>query len=285
MKYAYYPGCSLHTGAREYDASLRAVCDRLDIELVEMADWNCCGTVHAASTQRLASSALAARNLAIAEAMDLEVIAPCSGCYKNLRTADKELKEDARLRAQVNDRLSYAFQGRTRVKHPLYVILEEIGLDKLGEIPRPLSGLKVAPYYGCMLTRPAAPDPVDDPEDPQGLDRLLYALGAQVVPYASKTKCCGGAVLLSHTDIALDLTGKLLRQAKEDGAQCLAVVCPMCQMALDAYQSQVERQLGERIDLPILYFTQLMGMAMGIDQRRLGMGRLFVSPAKVLRSD
>jgi heterodisulfide reductase subunit B len=124
--------------------------------------------------------------------------------------------------------------------------------------------------------------PVDDPEDPQGLDRLLHALGAEVVPYAYKTKCCGGAVLLSHTDIAVDLTGKLLRAAKESGAQCLVVACPMCQMALDVYQSKVEKQLGEHLDLPILYFTQVMGIALGIGERHLDLNRLVVSPAKVL---
>ena len=164
----------------------------------------------------------------------------------------------------------------------MYVILEEVGLDKLGDLPRPLRGLTVAPYYGCVLTRPAATPPIDDPEDPQGLDLLLQALGAEVVPYPAKTKCCGGAVLLSHTDIALDLTGKLLKEAKDAGAQCLAVACPMCQMALDAYQSKAERRLGERLDMPILYFTQLMGLAMGIDERHLGLGWLIVSPARVM---
>jgi heterodisulfide reductase subunit B len=282
LKYAYYPGCSLHASAREYDASWRAVCERLDIELAEMADWSCCGTVHATTVDRTLSMALAARNLTIAETMELEVIAPCSGCYKNLRTADEALKQDAGLREKVNAGLPHSFRGTSAVKHPLYVILEEVGLDKLADLPRPLSGLAVAPYYGCVLTRPAAAHPVDDPEDPQGLDLLLEALGAEVVTYPAKTKCCGGAVLLSHTDISLDLTGNLLKQAKESGAQCLAVVCPMCQMALDAYQSKAERQLGERIDLPVLYFTQLMGIAMGIDERRLGLSRLFVSPAKVL---
>jgi len=282
LKYAYYPGCSLHASAKEYDASWRAVCERLDIELAEMADWSCCGTVHATSVDRTLSLALAARNLTIAEAMDLEIVAPCSGCYKNLRTADEALKRDMGLREKINGSLPHPFQGGTKVKHPLYVILEEVGLDKLGDLPRPLRGLTVAPYYGCVLTRPAATPPIDDPEDPQGLDLLLQALGAEVVPYPAKTKCCGGAVLLSHTDIALDLTGKLLKEAKDAGAQCLAVACPMCQMALDAYQSKVQRRLGERLDLPVLYFTQLMGLAMGIDERHLGLGGLMVSPAKVV---
>lgn len=282
MKYAYYPGCSLHASAKEYDVSWQAVCERLGVELLEMPDWSCCGTVHATSVDRTLSLALAARNLTIAEAMDLEIVAPCSGCYKNLRTADETLKRDVELRERINVGLPRPFQGSTKVKHPLYVILEEVGLEKLADVPRPLHGLTVAPYYGCVLTRPAAANPIEDPEDPQGLDRLLRTLGAQVVPYPAKTKCCGGAVLLSHTDIALDLTGNLLKQAKDAGAQCMAVACPMCQMALDAYQSKAERRLGERLELPILYFTQLMGLAMGIDDRHLGLGWLIVSPARVM---
>lgn len=284
MKYAYYPGCSLHGGsAKEYDSSWRAVAGALGIELAEMPGWSCCGTVHATSVGRLLSLGLAARNLAIAEEMGLEMVTPCAGCYKNLRTTDEALKADAELRARVNVNLARPVQGTIAVKHPLYIILEDIGLEALAKPPRPLQGLKVAPYYGCVLTRPASLQRVDDPEDPQGLDRLLETLGAEVIRYYPwKTKCCGGGVLLSHTDVALDLTGKLLMQAKRLGAQCLAVACPMCQMVLDVYQYQIERRLRERLNMPILYFTQLMGMALGIDERQLGLGRLMVSPAKVL---
>jgi heterodisulfide reductase subunit B2 len=224
MKYAYYPGCSLHTGAKEYDQSWQAVCEKLGIELAEMEDWSCCGTVHASSVDRTYGLALSARNLAIAEEMGLEIAVPCSGCYLNLRVADAALKDNGALRDKVNVGLKERpFRGVTAVKHPVYILLEDIGLEALKGIPKPLEGLKVAPYYGCMLTRPAATPPLDDPEDPQGLDRILQALGANVVPYPAKTKCCGGAVLLSHTDVSLGLTAKLLQQAKEAGAECLAV--------------------------------------------------------------
>ena len=223
--YAYYPGCSLHASAQEYDASWRAVCEHLGIELAEMEDWSCCGTVHATTVNRTMSVALAARNLAIAEAMELDVIAPCSGCYKNLRTADEALRQDKGLLQEVNASLpqpireSEAADGgfKTSVLHPLYVIagsdaaLKEMGLGDPEKLPRPLRGLKAAPYYGCVLTRPAATVPLDDPEDPQSLDRLLTALGADVVPFDAKTKCCGGAVLVSHNDVALDLSGRVLK--------------------------------------------------------------------------
>ena len=282
MKYAYYPGCSLHGSAREYEDSWRAVAEHLDIDLVEMEDWNCCGTAHASSVDRKLALALAARNLSIGEEMGMEMIVPCSGCYKNLRTADEALKESDLLRTQINASLARPLQGSTGVRHPLYVLLEDVGLERLEKMATPLSGLRVAPYYGCVLTRPAAEHPVDDPEDPQGLDRLLDALGAEVVDYPAKTKCCGGAVLISHTDVSLDLTAQVLLQAKKLDADCVVVVCPMCQMALDAYQSQVERHLGESLDLPVLFFTQLVGLALGIDEKRLGLGRLVVSPAKAL---
>jgi heterodisulfide reductase subunit B len=303
--YAYYPGCSLHASAQEYDASWRAVCEHLGIELAEMDDWNCCGTVHATTVDRTMSVALAARNLAIAEEMELDVIAPCSGCYKNLRTADEALRQDTNLLQEVNARLARPMRGarsetdpdafKASVLHPLYVIagsdaaLAENGLGDSGAgaatLPRPLHGLKAAPYYGCVLTRPAAAVPLDDPEDPQSLDRLLTALGADVVDFDAKTKCCGGAVLVSHNDVSLDLSGRILKEAQEAGAECLVVACPMCQMALDAYQSKIERRLGARgepFNLPVLYFTQLMGLALGLDERRLGLGRLFVSPTRVL---
>jgi heterodisulfide reductase subunit B len=267
----------------------------LGIELAEMEDWSCCGTVHATTVDRTMSVALAARNLAIAEAMGLDVIAPCSGCYKNLRTADEALRQDDGLLQEVNASLPQPIresggdeESMASVLHPLYVIagsdaaLDEIGLSNAENLPRPMHGLKVAPYYGCVLTRPAATVPLDDPEDPQSLDRLMNALGADVVAFEAKTKCCGGAVLVSHNDVALDLSGRVLAEAKEAGAECLVVACPMCQMALDAYQSKIERQMGEQINLPVLYFTQLMGLALGIDERRLGLGRLFVSPSRVL---
>jgi heterodisulfide reductase subunit B len=287
----------LHASAQEYDASWRAVCAHLGIELAEMDDWSCCGTVHATTVNRTMSVALAARNLAIAEAMELDVIAPCSGCYKNLRTADEALRRDEGLLHQVNESLPQPIRKgraggsegfRASVLHPLYVIagsdaaLDKVGLGNAEDLPRPLHGLKAAPYYGCVLTRPAASVPLDDPEDPQSLDRLLNALGADVISYDAKTKCCGGAVLVSHNDVALDLSGRVLGAAKEAGAECLVVACPMCQMALDAYQSKIERKMGEQMNLPILYFTQVMGLALGIDERRLGLSRLFVSPNRVL---
>jgi heterodisulfide reductase subunit B len=281
MTYAYYPGCSLEKGSKEYDLSLRAVCDRLGIDLRELDDWNCCGAVHAPVTDALLALTLPARNLALAEEQGLTVVVPpCSGCYKVLRTASKAIQADHALREQVNAALpGQALTADVEVKHPLYVIVNDYGLEQL-EVSRPLKGLKVACYYGCWLTRPR--DEFDSPERPQAMDRLMQALGAEPIDYSAKTRCCGGAVLLSHTPVAVDLIGRVLSSAKTAGADCVALACPMCQVALDGYQSRADGKLGTRLDLPILYFTQLMGLALGVDRRSLGLGRLIVSPLPLL---
>lgn len=281
MVYGYYPGCSLEKGSKEYDLSLRAVCDRLGIELRELEDWNCCGAVHAPVTDALLALTLPARNLALAEEQGLTVVVPpCSGCYKVFRTASKAIQADPALRQQVNAALpGQTLNGDVEVRHPLYVIVNDYGLDQL-EVSRPLKGLKVACYYGCWLTRPR--DEFDSPERPQAMDRLMHVLGAEPIAYSAKTRCCGGAVLLSHTHVAVDLIGKVLSSAREGGADCLALACPMCQVALDGYQSRAEGKLGTRLDLPILYFTQLMGLALGVDGRSLGLERHIVSPHPLL---
>jgi len=281
LTYGYYPGCSLKTGSREYDLSLRAVFERLGIELRELEDWNCCGAVHAPVTDALLALTLPARNLALAEEQGLTVVVPpCSGCYKIFRTASKAIQTDPALRQKVNAALpGQTLKGDVTVKHPLYVIVNDYGLDGL-EVTRPLKGLRVACYYGCWLTRPR--DEFDSPERPQAMDRLMQALGAEPIPYSAKTRCCGGAVLLSHTTVAVDLIGKVLLAAREGGADCVALACPMCHVALDAYQSRAEQRLGTRLDLPILYFTQLMGLALGIDRRSLGLERHIVSPTPLL---
>jgi heterodisulfide reductase subunit B len=281
--YAYYPGCSLTTGSKEYDLSLRAVFEKLGIELRELEDWNCCGAVHAAVTDSLLALTLPARNLALAEEQGLtEIVAPCSGCYKNFRAASKAIQANPALRKEVNAALSgHTLKGNVTVKHPLYVIVNDYGLESLeAEVTRPLKGLQVACYYGCQLTRPR--DEFDSPEKPQAMDQLIRTLGAEAIPYSAKTQCCGGAVLLSHDRISVDLTGKLLLAAKEEGADCVALACPMCQTALDAYQDRAERKVGTRLNLPILYFTQLMGLALGVDRQRLGLKRHIVSPAPLL---
>lgn len=281
LTYGYYPGCTQETGSKEFDISTRLVYERLGIELKEIEDWNCCGAVHVAVTDSSLAMTLPARNLALAEDQGLtEIVAPCTGCYKNLRTASKAIQADPRLREEVNNALpEHSLKGDVTVKHPLYAITHDYGLDRL-EVTRPLAGLRVACYYGCVLTRPK--DEFDCTEKPQAMDELMSALGAEPVPFPAKAKCCGGAVLLSHPHVAIRLTGKVLQSAKDAGADCVALACPMCQVALDLYQSQVDKALGTRLDMPILYFTQLMGLALGLERDRLGFKRHVVSPAPLL---
>jgi heterodisulfide reductase subunit B2 len=280
MKYAYYPGCSLESSAKEYDLSLRAVYQQLGIELVEIEDWNCCGATPGGSTDKVTATALIARNLAWAEERGLEILAPCSACYKNLRKATLALQEDRELRAKVNDRLEgRRIQRGPAVKGPVEVLVVDLGLDKLA-VSKALTGLKVLPYYGCPMTRPKGG--YEDTERPEALDRIITALGAQPVDCPSKTKCCGGGIVMSREDVALDLTGKLLRKATEAEADCMITMCPLCHMLLDAYQPKAAKHLRLKLDMPVLYFTQLMGLAMGIDGEQLGLKRHVVSPFPML---
>ncbi len=284
MKYAYYPGCSLSAGEKEYDLSMRAVFARLGIELVELEDWNCCGAVHTDLQDRDVAITLPARNLALAEAQGFEtIVAPCSGCYKNLRRASKVVADDKAMRRKVNDGLTgeLALGDDVTVLHPLYVLLNEYGLERIKEqVTRPLTELRVASYYGCMLTRPR--DVFDSPERPTGLDELAGALGAQLVDYPMKAKCCGGALALSHAPVTARLTGEVLVSAKDAGADVVSLACPMCHTALDGYQGKAEGAMAQPIDLPVLFFTQLMGLALGIAPVELGLKRHIVPTDKVL---
>lgn len=280
MKYGYYPGCSLRSSAKEYDLSLRLSFAQLGIELVELEDWNCCGAVHGEGKGVIA---LPARNLALTEVQGLDtIIAPCSGCYRNLRRASQAVEKDKATRQMVNASLAEGLQlkGNVRVLHPLYVLLQEYGLERVkAQVVRPLTGMKVAAYYGCMLTRPK--DQFDSTERPKGLDDFLGALGATPVDYPFRAKCCGGALAISHSGVTARLTGNVLDSAKGAGADVVTLACPMCHTALDLYQGKAERAVGRPLDLPVLYFTQLLGLALGIEASQLGFQRHIVSPARL----
>lgn len=279
-RYAYYPGCSLLSGAKEYDRSIRAIFAHLGLELTELEDWSCCGAVHADVRNPDGAVLLPARNLALAEAQGFDrVVAPCSGCYKNLRRAGRRVAGDKVVRQRVNAHLreGLALQGDIEVLHPLYVLLHEFGLDRLKPfVTHPLSGWHIASYYGCMLTRPK--DIFDSAERPTGLDDLVRALGAETVAYSMKAKCCGGAMALSHSEVTARLTGNVLVSAKEAGADLVTLACPMCHTALDAYQGKAGRVAQQRLELPVLYFSQVVGLALGLDPAGLGFERHMVSP-------
>ncbi len=288
MKLAYYPGCSLESTGKEYDMSTKEVFKALDIELSGLKDWNCCGSSAASSTDYLLSLALPARNLAISENENLDVMAPCPECYLKLWKACESVKADPEVLDKVNKILEgtgLKLQGSIDVKHPVYVLVNDFGLEKLEEqVVKPLDELKVVPYYGCVMLKPPRGDRVDSAENPTGLDRIITTVGAAVVPFDLKVSCCGGALMLTNREVMLKLTHELLKSAKNAGADCIITACPLCHMALDARQIEVEKEYNEKIDMPILYFTQLIGLALGIAPNKLGLNKNFVSAEKLLKS-
>jgi heterodisulfide reductase subunit B len=280
MKYSYYPGCSAHASGKEYNASLQAVCQELAIELVELADWNCCGATPAATTRPGLAQALAARNLAIAAEAELDLMTPCSACYKNIRGAALKLRDDPAARAELESLLdNRSLDHIPPVRHPVDIFWNDLELSSL-PVKRPLEGLKVASYYGCLISRPKGG--FDDPEDPRSMDDLMAAIGAEAVTWTYKTKCCGGAVFIPHKQVALELTGKILVKAHAAGADVIALGCPFCQLLLDMYQDQALRQVGADFRIPVLYFSQLMGVAFGIKDERLALKGNIVSPFAAL---
>lgn len=287
MRYAYYPGCSMEGISRAYADSLRQVAERLGLRLEEIDDWNCCGATEYFAVSRLAAHAVIARNLALVGAEHDQVVAPCSACYLNLRKTEEMLRERRDLAARVNDALAagglHYEPGRLRVRHLLEVIREDVGESRVRQaVVQPLSGLRVAPYYGCQIVRPLHDG--EDPEQPRGLDDVLRWLGAKVVHYPLKASCCGGHLTQISETQALELIRRLLQGAADQQADVIACLCPMCQLNLDAYQDRVNTRFGTEFAIPVLFFTQLMGLAFGLPARALGFGREMVPADGVLAS-
>ncbi len=266
MKYSYYPGCAQHGTAVDYRISVKAVFQRLGIELEEIRNWNCCGALHV--DDRSTRIALSARTLASTKGLDIAT--PCNLCYSNLMRTKAAL-EDSALRNLVNGALVTKYDGNAAPKHLLEVVVKDLGLASLAEhVKHPLK-IKAVPYYGCLLTRPE--NRFDSPENPRSLDELIRALGAEPVKYYYKTKCCGGPILITNEDLALELAKDLLIMAKDSGADCMVVTCPMCHLQLDAKQKAAEAKFNIKIDMPVIYFTQLIGLAMGITPKELGLDK------------
>lgn len=283
--YTYFPGCSSSDGgAKAYGLSALEVAKALDIELIELEDWNCCGSTPYTSVDELASFCGSARNLALAEGKGLDLVTPCSACYVILSRTNSYIKEYPELRVKVDEALAAGgleYHGMVKVRHLLDVFTNDIGSDEIAaRVKRKLDGLRVAPYYGCQVVRPLPS--FDHPENPQSLDRLIESLGAKATPFPLKARCCGGSLVISEEDVALDLIHKLLDSASSNGAECIATVCPLCQTNLDLYQGRVNKKFKTNFRLPVLFFTQLMGLAFGIESRTLGVEKCIVSADKVL---
>ncbi len=283
MKYAYYPGCSLLGSGAEYAVSGEAVLDAVGIELEEIEDWVCCGATAAHATSHLLSLALPAISCAAAEKQGLDVLTCCAACYSRLRQVTADLQADADLRTQVNEIIEEDFQATPRVLHITEVLHRDVGVEAIRErVTKPLTGLKVACYYGCLIARMPEELRIDDPEYPMLMDDLMSAVGAEPVDWPFKTECCGAALTLSRQKTVYRLCAEILKVAKENGADVLVVACPLCQANLDMYQAEAEKLLGERLSIPVLYFTQLMALAMGLDSEKLCLEKLIVDPMPLL---
>ncbi|MGA2789355.1 MAG: CoB--CoM heterodisulfide reductase iron-sulfur subunit B family protein [Candidatus Bathyarchaeia archaeon] len=272
VQFSYYPGCSVEGMNKAYDKATRVVCEALDINLTELTDWNCCGATSYMAINEQRAHLLSARNLALAEKEKRDLVVVCPACLTTLTKTNRYMGEDPKLRRAVNAALGVTgmqYQGGARVRHLLEVIVNEVGEGKVkARTKKPLTNLMVAPYYGCQLTRPFGE--IDDKEFPMMLDKLLSWLGAKPVDFPLKTKCCGGMLMMTNEDVALGLTRNILEAAKQNGAECIATLCPLCHINLEAYQGNVNNLFGTDFKIPILYFTQLLGLAFGFSRKSLG---------------
>jgi heterodisulfide reductase subunit B2 len=277
--YSYFPGCSLTGMGKPYDESVRAVFNNLGVALEEVPDWNCCGATSYMSVDEEKAVTLAARNLALAEKMKKELMAPCSACYLVLLKAGRlmaKYPETADRTAARLKRVDLAYHGMVTVKHPLQILVDDIAPEVLqSKVKNPLKGYRVAPYYGCQIVRPFAA--FDDARNPVKMDRLLEMMGAQVVDYPLKTRCCGASLMGTIEEVAVRLSFHLLKAAKDRGANVIVTACPLCQFNLEGYQDQMKRRFHEDVRLPVVYFSQLVGIAMGLKPRALGLQRNFVT--------
>ena len=283
MKYAFFPGCSLESSAWDFDKSTRAVCHALGIQLEEIPDWVCCGSTPAHSSNASLAVALPALNLQKAQAMGLPVMTACASCYARLRTANHKIQNDSDERDRTERITQKPYDGGVPVHHVLDVLVNQFGLDEIrARVQKPLTGLPVAGYYGCLLTRPPEIVAFDNAEHPSCMEDLLAAIGAEPVEWPYKTECCGAALSMTRSSVVSRLGHKLLSMAREAGAECISVACPLCQINLDLRQAEATKAHGPIPDTPVFYITQLVGMALGLSDEELGIKALTVDAQPVL---
>jgi len=281
---AYFPGCSLHGTSKEYDLSTKAVFNKLGVSLHEPEGWGCCGTTPTHSTDHFLSTLLPMKNIALIKEEGLDnVTTPCPSCFLRMRVALKETKEDKDLRERVSKEIPNLSYNGMKVEHLLNTVTEKIGYQQVAsKVIHPLKGLKVVCYYGCIITRPPKITEVKDFEYPTNMDRLMKVLGITSLDWSYKTRCCGVSLGITQLPIALELSRKILKNAKGVGADAIVVACPLCHVNLDARQKQIEEEYKEEFNLPIIYFTQLMGLAFGLKSEGLGLDKHFVDPLPLL---
>ena len=285
MKYAYYPGCSAESTARDQYMSVGEVAKVLGIELIEPKGWTCCGSTPAHQTGKLLSIVLPAANLLMAKRMGLDMVVFCAACYNRMKVANHEIRTNPGIRKEVAGSLGEDYDGSVRVLHFVEVLMKEFGIKKLQkQFTHSLNGLKVASYYGCLLVRPREVTGFDDPENPTLIDELVQSMGGESVEWPHKVECCGGGFAISRTDIVVELSNAVLNMARSSGAQCIAVACPMCQINLDMRQGNINKLKNTGYEMPIVYISQLLGLCLGVTPRKLGMNKCIVSPKPVIES-
>ncbi len=282
MKIGYYPGCSLKGMAIDFGKSTVATCAALGIELVEIPDWSCCGASAAHSTSHLLGEALPARNLALAEEAGLTVVAaPCAMCSNAMKKTHELILSDKDMAAEIERLTGRKYHGGVRILNAIQIFLE-YGLEELAKkVVLPLDGLKVACYYGCLLTRPPDLVKFDDPEQPVLMDEVCKVVGTEPIEWGFKTECCGAGFSMSRTDLVCELTRRILENAVNNGAEAVIVACPMCHSNLDMRQANINKMFGTSFDIPIVYLTELVGLAVGVKPRKLGLRKHFVDAMRL----
>lgn len=283
MKYAFYPGCVSQGGAPELYPAARLICQRLDIELEEIRAWTCCGAGVMQEKNQLFGDTLNARTLAKAEQAGLTIMTICSTCQGVMSQANKRMQDPDYL-AQINSHLAeegLEYKGTGQVKHLLWILIEDYGMDKLmAHVTRPLGNVRIAPFYGCYIVRPTeALDIEAHPERQTSLETLIQTLGATLVDFSGKTRCCGFPILTINEKNSMAMVGKHTSDAKDLGADAMVTPCPLCHLNLDGYQPKAAAQARRQIDLPILHLPQLIGLAMGISPSELGLKKHIISTA------
>jgi len=284
MDYTYYPGCSLESAHASYSESVIKVFKHLESNLIELEDWNCCGATMYMSNKETVSQVISARNLALAEKHNRDIVAPCSACYTILKKTNRNLQELPEFHEKVNECLKEAglsYDLSVNVRHPLDVLVNDIGLDKIKEkVKHNLNGLKIANYYGCQIVRPDKGE-FDNLENPTSMDELFDAIGADNVYFPFKIKCCGGMLMTTYEDVALKLSKEIIASAVENHADCIVTICPLCQMNLEAYQEEINKHYNTNYNIPVLFFTQVMGLAFGFSEKELGIDKNLTESIKL----
>lgn len=283
MKYAYYPGCSLHSSASEYNDSIKAVCNKLDIDLWEIPGWTCCGASSAHSVDHLLGLAIPARNLIEAEKEGLDVLAPCAACWQRLVRVNQEIKQSPEMKEKISKAVGTEIKGTSKIVSMFEAVLAT-NLSNIAEkVTRPLKGLKIACYYGCYYLKPPKLTGLDNPENPHLLDDIMQTCGAETVNWPYKTECCGASLVFYDVNTVLGMSKRVLNVARNANVDAIVTACPLCQSNLDMRQGQINKHLGTDFNIPIFYFTELLAYAMGVSPKEFGIDKHCVDARNVLK--